>query len=73
MEKKYLKRGAWAAGGAALLAAVSVLCVKGMKAVDKRLKEKQEAEAVRAAEAELFEDAIVTETAEEVAEEGEME
>jgi len=68
MDKKNLKKGAWAAGGVALLAVASALCVKGMKAVDKRLKARKEADAVEAAEAELFEDAAETESVEEVVE-----
>ena len=55
MEKKNLKKGALAAGGVALLAVASALCVKGMKVVDQRLKAKK-AEAVGFDEAELFED-----------------
>jgi len=43
MDKSKLKKGAWAAGGVALLAAVSALCVKGMKMVDKKLKARKEA------------------------------
>ena len=42
VNKENLKKGAWAAGGIALLAAVSTLCVKGLKAVDKKLKAKRE-------------------------------
>lgn len=78
MDKKYLKKGAWAAGGVALLAVTSALCVKGLQAVEKRLKAKKEAATAEAAEAELFEDAAATEpvdlaesveeTAEEIAE-----
>ena len=44
MDKKKLKKGAWAAGGIALLAAVSALSIKGLKAVDKKLKAKREAQ-----------------------------
>ena len=66
MDKKYLKKGAWTAGGVALLAVASALCVKGMQAVDKRLKAKKEADAVEAAEADLFEDIAETESVEEV-------
>ena len=56
MEKKNLKKGALAAGGVALLAVASALCVKGMKVVGERLKAKQEAQAAAFDEAELFED-----------------
>lgn len=70
MEKKTLKKGAMAAGGVALLAVVSTLCVKGMQAVDKRLKAKKEAEAVEAAE--LFEETVAVEPAEETGEETEQ-
>lgn len=69
MEKKNLKKGAWAAGGVALLAAASVLCVKGLKAVEKRMNAKKEAEAEAFDEAELFEDPIEVEPVEEVVEE----
>lgn len=68
MEKKNLKKGAWAAGGVALLAVASALCVKGMKVVDQRMKAKKEAEAAFD-EAELFEDAVEVESAEEPVEE----
>ena len=61
MDKKNLKKGAWAAGGVALLAVASALCVKGMKVVDKRLKAKKEAAELEAEEAELFEDSVVVE------------
>ena len=61
MDKKNLKKGAWAAGGVALLAVASALCVKGMKAVDKHLKAKKEAAELKADEAELFEDFEVVE------------
>ena len=44
MDQKNLKKGAWAAGGIALLAAVSALSIKGLKAVDKKLKAKREAQ-----------------------------
>ena len=56
MDRKDLKKGAWAAGGVALLAVASALCVKGMKVVGERLKAKQEAQATAFDEAELFED-----------------
>ena len=56
MKKEHLKKGAWAAGGVALLAVASALCVKGMKVVGERLKAKQEAQAAAFDEAELFED-----------------
>ena len=71
MDKKKLKKGAWAAGGVAVLAVASVLCVKGMKAVDQRLKAKKAAAEAETDEAELFEDAVeeVEAAAEEVAEE----
>lgn len=69
MEKKNLKKGALAAGGVALLAVASALCVKGMKAVDQRLKAKKEAETVGFDETELFEDVIEVKPAEEVVEE----
>lgn len=76
MDQRKLKKGAWAAGGVALLAVASALCVKGMKAVDKRLKAKKEAEAVEAAETELFEETVETvpaeESVEEAAEENEI-
>lgn len=65
MKKENLKKGAWAAGGVALLAVASALCVKGMKVVGERLKARQEAEDAFD-EAELFEDSIEVE-----AEEGE--
>lgn len=61
MDKKNLKKGAWAAGGVALLAVASALCVKGMKAVDKHLKAKKEATELEAEEAGLFEDFEVVE------------
>jgi hypothetical protein len=71
MDKKKLKKGAWAAGGVAVLAVASALCVKGMKAVDQRLKAKKAAAEAETDEAELFEDAVeeVEAAAEEVAEE----
>ena len=71
MDKKNLKKGAWAAGGVAVLAVASALCVKGMKAVDQRLKAKKAAAEAETDEAELFEDAVeeVEAAAEEVAEE----
>ena len=73
MKKENLKKGAWAAGGVALLAVASALCVKGMKAVDQRLKAKKEAEEAAFDEAELFEDSLEIEAeefeAEELAEE----
>lgn len=69
MEKKNLKKGAWAAGGVALLAVASALCIKGMKAVDQRMKAKKEAEDAAFDEAELFEDAVEVETVEETVEE----
>lgn len=71
MDKKKLKKGAWAAGGVAVLAVASALCVKGMKAVDQRLKAKKAAAEAETDEAELFEDAVeeVETAAEEVAEE----
>lgn len=69
MEKKNLKKGALAAGGVALLAVASALCVKGMKAVDQRLKAKKGAETVGFDETELFEDVIEVKPAEEVVEE----
>jgi negative regulator of sigma E activity len=63
MDKKKLKKGAWAAGGIALLAAVSALSIKGLKAVDKKLKAKREAQ-------EFDEDAFeMADLAEEAAEE----
>ena len=58
MKKKNLKKGAWAAGGVALLAVASALCIKGMKAVDQRMKAKKETEDAAFDEAELFEDAV---------------
>ena len=69
MERKNLKKGVWAAGGAVLLAVTSALCVKGMKAVDRRLKAKKEADALAAAEAELFEETVETVSAEACVEE----
>ena len=60
MDKKDLKKGAWAAGGVALLAVASALCVKGLKLVDRKLKAKKEAEEIAAAEAELFEETAET-------------
>jgi hypothetical protein len=56
MKKEHLRKGAWAAGGVALLAVASALCVKGMKVVGERLKAKQEAQTAAFDEAELFED-----------------
>lgn len=74
MDQRKLKKGAWAAGAVALLATASALCVKGMKAVDQRLKAKREA--VEAAETELFEETVETvpaeESVEEAAEENEI-
>jgi hypothetical protein len=67
MDKKKMKKGAWAAGGVAVLAVASALCVKGMKAVDQRLKAKKAAAEMEMDEAELFED--VVEEAEHAAEE----
>ena len=71
MDKKKLKKSAWAAGGVAVLAVASALCVKGMKAVDQRLKAKKAAAEAETDEAELFEDAVeeVEAAAEEVVEE----
>jgi hypothetical protein len=71
MDKKKLKKGAWAAGGVAVLAVASALCVKGMKAVDQRLKAKKAAAEMEMDEAELFEDVVeeVEAAAEEVVEE----
>ena len=69
MKKENLKKGAWAAGGVALLAVASALCVKGMKAVDQRLKAKKEAEEAAFDEAELFEDSLEIEAEEFEAEE----
>ena len=67
MGKKNLAKGAWAAGGVALLAVASALCVKGMKAAGERLKAKKEAEAAAFDEAELFEDFLEEEEANEEA------
>lgn len=53
MDRKKLIKGAWAAGGAALLVGSSAACVKGMRAVDRHLRDKRDAEAMKAAEAEL--------------------
>lgn len=69
MDQKKMKKGAWAAGGVALLAVASALCVKGMKVVDQRLKAKKEADALAAAEAELFEETVETASAEDCVEE----
>ena len=71
MNKKNLKKGAWAAGGVAALAVVSALCVKGMKAVDQRMKAKKAAAEMQMDEAELFEDFVeeVEPAAEETTEE----
>ena len=69
MDRKNLKKVAWAAGGVALLAVASALCVKGMKAVDRRLKAKKEAEAMTAAEDELFEETVEAVSAEDCMEE----
>ena len=71
MNKKNLKKGAWAAGGVAVLAVASALCVKGMKAVDQRLKAKKAAAEMEMDETELFEDVVeeVEAAAEEVVEE----
>lgn len=71
MNKKNLKKGAWAAGGVAVLAVASALCVKGMKAVDQRLKAKKAAAETETDETELFEDVVeeVEAAAEEVVEE----
>lgn len=67
MSKKNLKKGAWAAAGVAVLAVASALCVKGMKAVDQRLKDKKAAAEMEMDEAELFADLV--EEAEPAAEE----
>lgn len=48
MDREKLKKGAWTVGGAALLAGASAACVKGMRAVDRHLRD---AEAMKAAEA----------------------
>ena len=71
MDKKNLKKGAWAAGGVAVLAVASALCVKGMKAVDQRLKAKKAAAEMETDETELFDDVVeeVGAAAEEVVEE----
>ena len=71
MNKKNLKKGAWAAGGVAVLAVASALCVKGMKVVDQRLKAKKVAAEMEMDETELFEDVVeeVEAAAEEVVEE----
>ena len=71
MDKKNLKKGAWAAGGVAVLAVASALCVKGMKVVDQRLKAKKAAAEMETDETELFEDVVeeVEAAAEEVVEE----
>ena len=71
MDKKNLKKGAWAAGGVAVLAVASALCVKGMKVVDQRLKAKKAAAEMEMDETELFEDVVeeVEAAAEEVVEE----
>ena len=71
MNKKNLKKGAWAAGGVAVLAVASALCVKGMKVVDQRLKAKKAAAETETDETELFEDVVeeVEAAAEEVVEE----
>ena len=66
MDKKNLKKGAWAAGGVALLAVTSALCVKGLKIVNQKLKAKKEAKDID--EAELFEEAAETQAAEETVE-----
>ena len=58
MSKKNLKKGAWAAAGVAVLAVASALCVKGMKAVDQRLKDKKAAAEMEMDEAELFADLV---------------
>ena len=65
MDQKKLKKGAWAAGGVALLVVTSALCVKGLKIVNRKLKAKKEAEEIEAAETELFEETAETEAAEE--------
>lgn len=44
VDKKDLKKGAAVAGGIALVAAVSAVCIKGLKAVDRKMKAKREAE-----------------------------
>ena len=71
MNKKNLKKGAGAAGGVAVLAVASALCVKGMKVVDQRLKAKKAAAEMEMDETELFEDVVeeVEAAAEEVVEE----
>ena len=71
MNKTNLKKGAWAAGGVAVLAVASALCVKGMKVVDQRLKAKKAAAEMEMDETELFEDVVeeVEAAAEEVVEE----
>lgn len=68
MDKSKLKKGAWAAGGIALLAAVSALCVKGMKAVDKKLKARKEAQDF-VEECDVEETVVEAETEEAVVEE----
>lgn len=69
MDQKNLKKGVWAAGGVALLAVTSALCVKGLKLVDKKLKARKETEEIEAEEAELFAESAEPEVAEETAEE----
>ena len=69
MDQKKMKKGAWAAGGVALLAVASALCVKGMKAVDRRMKAEKEADALAAAEAELFDETAEIASAEDGLEE----
>ena len=68
MDQKKLKKGAWAAGGVALLAVTSALCVKGLKVVNQKLKAKKKAKDIEETEAELFDDVAETEAAEETVE-----
>lgn len=72
MDKKTLKKGALVAGGVALLAAFSAVCVKGLQAVDKKLKAKREVQEFDEETFEMAADAVEEEPVEEeiVAEEG---
>ena len=72
MDQKKLKKGAWAAGGVALLAVTSALCVKGLKVVNQKLKAKKKAKDIEETEAGLFEEVAET-TAEEAVEEAVVE
>ena len=67
VDKKKLKKGAAVAGGVALLAAFSAVCVKGLQAVDKKLKAKREAQEFDEETFEVAEEAVAEEPAAEEA------